>query len=168
MALSAVGGIFSMFGAAQSGAGQEAMYNYQAGVAKINAQIAQQNADYATAAGEVSAQTSGMGTRAQIGTEKTQQSASGLDVNSGSAVDVRASTAELGQHDEATIRANAARTAYGYQTQKTGFLASAAMDSMAASNTHTATDFAIGSSLLGGATSVSDKWMKFSNAGLIG
>src|SRR5438046_728171 len=71
------------------GKAQSDLYNYQAGVALLNKQIAEQEADYARKAGEVQAQTSDMQTRFKIGITKAVQGASGLDVGGSSAQAVR-------------------------------------------------------------------------------
>jgi hypothetical protein len=60
--------------------------------------------------------------------------ASGVDINSGSAADVQANTATIGALDEATIRNNAAREAFGYTTQATDYLTRARFARTAASN----------------------------------
>jgi hypothetical protein len=52
-----------------------------------------------------------------VGRTKAAQAASGIDVNSGSAVSVQASERMLGMLDALTIRSNAARAAYGYQAE---------------------------------------------------
>jgi hypothetical protein len=165
LASSALGAGVSAFGNMQQGAAQSAAYTYQAGIAQINAQIADQNARYAYAVGEQKAQAAGMQTRAIIGQTKAQQGASGLDVNVGSAVDVRASEADLGAENVGVIRNDAARTAYGYQVEEQQQLTQAALDRFAAKNVKTAGYIGAASSLLGGASSVSDKWLKGQQAG---
>ena len=166
LATSAIGGGISAFGAYSAGQSQAAMANYQSAVAQINAKIAEENAQYAEKAGEVEAQQTAMGVRARIGATKAQQGASNLDVNRGSAVDVRASEAEIGAQDQAMVRANAARTAYGYRTQKLGFEAQSALDTAAARNARTASGFNVASSLIGGASSVSDRWYRMTQSGI--
>src|SRR5712691_9203333 len=99
--LGAVGGGIKAFGDASAASAQANMYQYQAGVAQINKNIQLQNADYARKAGEVEAQESGMATRFRVGEIKTAQAGKGLDVDSGSAVEVRESQVEVGQFDEA-------------------------------------------------------------------
>ena len=96
-------------------AAQAATFN--AGVAQTNAQIYQQGAVFAGQAGEATAGVSEMKTRADVGAIKAQQGASGIDVNTGSAVDVRASAASTGMLDALTIRSNAAKQAYQFQTE---------------------------------------------------
>jgi hypothetical protein len=163
---SALGAVTGAFGSWFGGQASSNLYQYQAAVAKINQQIAEQNAKYATAAGEVKAQESGMRTRAEIGQTRAVQGASGLDVNRGSAVEVRASEADIGAENTATIRSNAAREAYGYKVQ--GFQAGAqsTIYGMAAKNATIAGDIGAGSSILGGVASVSDKWLQASKSGI--
>jgi len=164
LAASAIGGGVSAYGSMQQGAAQSAAYTYQAGIAAINAQIADQNAKYAYMVGEQKAQKAGMQTRSIIGATKAQQGASGLDVNVGSAVDVRAAEADLGAENVGVIRNDAARTAFGYQVEEQQQLTQAALDRFAASNARTAGYVGAASSILGGASSVSDKWLKYQSS----
>jgi hypothetical protein len=162
----AAGGITSAFGAFAGGQSQAAFYNYQAGVAKTNATIAQQNANYAVYAGEVRAQQSGMKTAAEIGTTKAMQGAGGLDVSSGSNVDVRTSELEVGQENQALIRSNAAKTAFGYEVEESQFTAQAGADLAAGRQAKTAGDIGAIGSLIGGAGSVASKWSDSQRAGV--
>jgi hypothetical protein len=117
--LQTVGQAYQMDVQAAEYATRANMSDYQAGVAKMNQQIALQQADYARSVGEVEAEESGMKTRAEVGMTKATQAASGLNVNTGSAVDVRSSMVELGAFDQNTIRANAAKVAWGYDIEAT-------------------------------------------------
>lgn len=100
---------------------------FNAGVAETNAQILKQGATWAGQAGEAEAGLSGMKTRAAVAGIKADQAAAGVDVNVGSAVDVRASEASKGMQDALTIRANAAKQAYGLQTQSASETAQASL-----------------------------------------
>src|SRR6266568_3618358 len=91
----AAGGV-AAYGAAQKGAADKAMYGYQAGVAQLNERIAKQNADYTREAGGTVAYQSGLKTGQIVAQQKVAQSASGVDVNTGSAAKVRADTLQLG------------------------------------------------------------------------
>lgn len=88
--------------------------DYQAQVARNNSQIASQNEVAALSAGAAQQQQNALRTQATLGNEKAAQASNGLDVNSGSALAVRAGTAGLGQLSDLTIRNNTARQAYGY------------------------------------------------------
>lgn len=168
MGAAAVGGVVGAVGAESKGAAQSAQYQYQAGIAQMNETIAKQNADYEFKAGEVSAQQSGMKSRAELGQAKAVQSASGLDVNSGSPADVRKSMIEVGQENQAVIRSNAARKAYGYATEAAGQEAQSNLYGMAASNSKTAAHIEALGSIIGGVSSVSTKWSAGGSAGLFG
>lgn len=165
---SALGSATSASGASFTGQAQANMYNYQAGVAQINQQIMAQNASWATEEGEVSAQQQGIKTQAQIGTTLAQQGAGGLDVASGSDARVRASELEIGEEDQALIRSNAAQKAYGFEVQGFQYAAQASADTASASNSLTAAQYNVASSLLSGASSVSSKWLQGSQAGIFG
>lgn len=101
--------------------------DFQAQIARNNAEIARYNAQSATEVGNAQAFNSMLKTRAQVGYTKAAQAASGIDVNSGSAVDVQASERMLGMLDALTIRSNAARAAYGYQAEAGNKMAEAKM-----------------------------------------
>lgn len=164
----ALGGLVSAGGSLMQGAAQKKMYDYQAGVAQINKKIALQNSDYAKQVGEVQAQQSGMKSRFQAGQIKTAQAASNLDVNSGSAKDVQESQAELGQHDQAIIRSDAAKKAYGYQVEATQQTAQSQIDTFAGKNSQTAGEIGAVSSILGASSSVSSKWLQGQSSGIWG
>lgn len=161
MAAGGAGSIVNAIGQVFSGQSQGNMYAYQAGVATMNKNIALQNADYARIAGEVSAQESGMKTRAVVGEQKAMQGRSGLDVNRGSLVQVRTSQLEVGAEDEAIIRSNAARKAYGYDVEAAQSEAQSRLYTAASSGAKTAGWIGAAGSILGGASSVSSKWLDY-------
>lgn len=134
-----------------SGRAEAKALKYSASVNDVNADIANQNAIYAGQEGEANAAIQQEKTRQQVGSIKTQQAASGIDINKGSAVDVRASQAETGMLDAMTIRANAARQAYGYQTQEQGFKTQAGVDRAGAKSVKKASYIKAASTLLGSA-----------------
>jgi hypothetical protein len=144
------------------------MYNYQAGVAQLNAQIAKQNENYAFNQGEAEAQKYGIGAAQRIGAIKTAQGASGLDVNSGSAVGVRASQRFTTTMDLEQIRSNAAKTAYNFSVQAVQDQAQANIYKMAGANVAAAGAVGAATSILGGVKSVSSEWLQASQVGLGG
>lgn len=160
------GAATSAMGAERSGAAAKARYTYQSGVAQINKQIAEQNADYAIKAGEVSAQRSGMETRAKVGATRVGEAASGLDINTGSKARVISSVEDVGEQNQAVIRSNAAKTAYNYQVQATGLDAESKLDLMAGDDAKQAGDIKAFGSILGGVSSVSSKWLQASSSGM--
>lgn len=107
-------------GQALSGQAQQKSAQYNAQIAANNAIIARQNATAASLEGESNAATESQHTKAQIGGILANQGASGVDVNSGSSLDVRSSAAQTGELNAINIRSQAARQAYGYQTEAVG------------------------------------------------
>jgi hypothetical protein len=165
MAATAAGAGVKAFGDVQAAGAKSAAYTYQAGIAKMNADIAEGNAERATKVGEVKAQQAGMETRADIGQTKAVQSGRNLNVNTGSAVDVRSSEADLGQFKETTIRGDAAQQAYNFRTQEAADIAESNLDMAAAAQEKKGGFLTAISSLLGGASSVSSKWMDYKRQG---
>lgn len=103
-------------------------------IAEQNSGIATQNAAFAAQEGESNAGQQSIQNRAASSQIKANQGAGGVDVNTGSNANVQASEAEIGQLNTMTIRSNAARQAYGYQTQAVGFEGQAAADRSAGKN----------------------------------
>ena len=162
------GGILSAFGALSSGIANKEMYDYQSSIAKMNQQIDQQNAEFATQTGEQQATISGMKTGQQIATTKVAQASSGFDVNSGSNKQVRESEAKVGAIDTDIIRSNAAKTAYGFEVQGAVAGAQSSVYSIAGDNALVAGGIGATSSILGAASSVSSQWLKGQQVGLWG
>lgn len=158
---SILGGVLGASGAMKTGAAAKQMGMYQAGIAKLNADISRQNAAYAQFAGDIQARQYGMGARARMGEILAGQSASGLDVGSGSAKDVRASAKLVSDMDMAQIRANAAKTAYDYEIQAQSHEVEAAGQMMGANVSAQAGRINAMTSILGGASSVADKWLAY-------
>ncbi len=145
-------------GAISAGNARSDAARYQAQVARNNAIIADQKAIYAIQAGDVESGRQGAKNRATMGKIKTAQAASGLDVNTGSPVDVRAGNAETGMQDVLTTKNDALLRAYGYRAQGADATAQADLDEQAASSAKTAGYLEGAASLLGGASSLGTKW----------
>lgn len=161
LATTAVGGIISAFGQAGAGQSNAAASMYQAQVARNNQTIAQQNAELVTQAGAAASEQEGMKTRSTVGAIKAAQAASNIDVNSGSAVDVRSSASELGELNQLTVRSNAARQAYGYESIGANYGAQAQIDTMQAQSAVRAGTIGEFSTLLGTASSVGSKYAQW-------
>jgi cobyric acid synthase len=170
----AIGGLVASVGSSIVGAGaardkadaEAASYNYKAQVAANNAIIAKRNADAATQAGAVGAQVQDLKTKNLVATQLVTQAANGLDVNTGTNVDVRQSAADLGHLDTLTILNNAAKTAQGFKVQGMNFEAESGLNKASAANAEKAGDVGVMTSLLGGASSFADKWVGYSSKGV--
>jgi hypothetical protein len=168
MGATAGGSILSAFGSLSSGFANKDMYDYQAGIAKLNQQIDLQNAEFARQTGEQQATQFGLKAGAQMGQIKAAQASSGLDVRSGSAAQVQASQRTLNTLDTNVIRSNAAKTAYNYTEQATVAGAQANLYTMAGTDSLIAGAIGAGSSIIGGAASVSSEWLQGAKVGLWG
>lgn len=167
--ISAVAGIagagVSAFGAYEGGQAQSQASMYQAQVAANNAAIARQNAEMETQSGEIAANNYAMRTRAVVGSTKANQAASGVDVDTGSNVNVRAAESELGALDALTIRSNAARQAYGYEVAATSDMAESQLLESESKQAKTAGTLSALGSFLGGVGSVGGKYAAWQNVG---
>lgn len=150
-------------GAIQQGKAASASANYNAAVAANNAVLAKQNASFASQEGAAQAEAQSMKTRAEVGAIKANQGAAGVDVNSGSSLDVRSSAAETGELNALTIRSNAARQAYGYQTEATSATAQSQLDTAQAGFDTTAADIGASSTFLGGVGNATSNYAGFLN-----
>ena len=148
----------SAVGTANSLNAQSANASYQAQVAANNAKIALENEGMDVASGEVAAGNQGLKTRAMVGTTKAQQGASGVDVNSGSSVEVRQGESEIGMLDALTIRSNASKKAYADQVAATGNTAEAGLLTSESTQAANAAPVAATGSLLSGASSVAGNY----------
>lgn len=166
MGASALGGLLGAGGAAEIGAAQQQMYNYQAAVATMNAKIAKQNQSYASNQGEIEAQDFGLKEAQQEGQIKVAQAASGFDVNSGSAKAVQESQAKVTQMNLDQIRSNAAKTAYNFDVQSAEYTAQSNIYKMAGANAAEAGDINALASIIGGASSVATQWSTAQQHGL--
>lgn len=160
--LAAVAGIagagVSALGTISGGEAQSANASYQAQVALNNQTIADQNANYAVEAGEVSASNQSLKNAAQFGRLKTSMAANGVDINSGSAVDVEKSARIEGDTAAATTLSNAELQAYGYRTQAANFGAEAGLETTEAGEATTGAEIGAAGGLLSSASGVASKW----------
>lgn len=134
--------------------------DYQSQVAKNNAVIAQQNANTDVAAGAAAEEQNALKTKAAIGGEIASQASNGLDVNTGSALSVREGTAGLGELSDLTIKNNAARQAYGAETQGANFSSAATADQLTGENQAL-------SSLIGGGSKLASTYQSFQRNGAL-
>jgi hypothetical protein len=156
-----------MAGSIMQGNAAAGAANYNAQIARQNAQIDRQKAIWAGQAGEQQAHAQELKTRATVGAIKAAQAAGNIDVNTGSAVDVRSSAAALGELDAINIRSNATRVAYGYNVEAVGQENQANLDRFAASNDITAGYLGGATTLLGGIGGAAAKWINYRLLGLL-
>lgn len=142
----------SALGALSQSAAASRQAAYEAQVAQNNQTIANQNAAYAAKAGEEQSYQQSLRERQREEAVVAGLAASGVDVNSGSARQVRESENVLGQTDVANVRQRAALEAYGYRSQAANFGAQAQLERAASSSDLTSGYLSAGGTLLSGAS----------------
>lgn len=151
LGLTALSGGIGAIGAIQQGKAAKSAADYNAAVAQANADQAKSNSQIASEAGMAREGMSEQKTRAAVGQLEANQAASGVDINKGSALDVRSSADELGQLDAITVRGNATKEAYGYQIQSINDKDQAELDRSEGRADESAGYLNAGSTLLGAA-----------------
>lgn len=148
-AVAAVAGAgLSAYGQIRAGeAGAEAARTRGA-IAERDSIIAKQNAQYATAVGSARAEDVSMRNAARAARIKVSQAANGIDVNTGSAVDVQVSDREMGILDAERTLANATAEAYGYNARSDTLAARGRIDDASSSEYLTAGYLGAGGTLL--------------------
>jgi hypothetical protein len=159
------GAAISAVGAISAGDAQGAASAYQAQVAKNNATISTQQANYASAAGQEQATIAGLQSAAQGGTVKASQAANNIDVNSGSAVKVQESQRIAGSLNEQQAVNTATQQVYGYRAMAMSDTAQSQLDTMEAEQAPIAGDLSAAGGLLGSASSLGFKWAAAQNPG---
>lgn len=116
-ATKAVGDWRSGGAAMRAGEGRAEVAEDEAQIAEFNAAVADLQAKDAIERGAEEESRFRSGVRDLVGKQRTGYASAGIDVGYGSAVDVQADAAFLGELDARTIRTNAMREAWGYQVQ---------------------------------------------------
>lgn len=146
---------------AQAASAAQAQARYQAQVAEQNRELARRQEADALQRGQVAEENRRRLTAQQIGQQRAGLAAQGTDFT-GTETDILGDTAAAGELDARTVRANAAREAYGYQVQGMGYANEAGLQyTRAANSTYTPNYLGAGASLLSGASTLADKWRVF-------
>lgn len=158
------GGVSSAVGGYYGASVQKMNLQGQAAMAESNARIAELGAQSALQQGNYEASRLGLQAGKLKSRQKATLAANGVDIGTGSAAELQASTDVLADMDKNTLLANAVRNAWGqrlqgmnYQNQALGLRASASGISPVSTTA---------GSLLGTATSVASSWYQFDKAGV--
>lgn len=108
--------------------------SWSAAQMRTNAGYARLQAEDAKTRGASSAMAAVVKARMNVGSQRAALAAQGIDISSGSALDVQVNTADLAEIDIMTIKNNAAREAWGYNVQASDSMTQAAMTEKAGSN----------------------------------
>lgn len=148
------GGLGSVLGAAGSivsGVAGMAAANYQAKVARMNAEISRDNAQRSIQEAQLRQIEQDNQTRALMGEQLAAQSASGLSLGGRSQMLTRKSAAQLGRKDALNVRYQGEVESTNYENQARGHEASAQMYKSQGINSLIGGFFDAGSSIIGGA-----------------
>lgn len=134
-----VGAGLAVVGGVQQARAAKAAGEAQAEADEANAKIGRQQADQARQIGNLEEERQMRRVRAAVATQRATQAANGLDVNSGTALDLQAETAGFGAADALNTRSNAIRQAWGFEVGAVNDLNSASAARAAGRNSATGT-----------------------------
>jgi hypothetical protein len=163
LGLGVAGGLFKTVASVNSANSTITADDAQADAMSTNALIAERAAASAVVQGQAEAANASTRGAQVIGAQRAALAANGVDVNSGSAADLQASTQYVTNRDVTTITANAARAAMGYTQQSQFDMNNAASYRRAAASVNPVMSGA--STLLGSATDVASTWYRNQRAG---
>lgn len=123
--IAVAGLVLGVAGGVQQANAQQQQAEYAAAVSENNAKTAEMQALDAHRRGAEAEERQRMLTRQRIGAQRVALAANSVDVGTGTAVDLVAETAAFGEADALTIRANAAREAWGFNEQARNYRADA-------------------------------------------
>lgn len=109
-----------------------AQSSWDRAAADENARILDRQAADAEARGGQDASLIERRTRQLVGTQRARLAGQGVDVGTGSALDVQVDTQTMSEMDKLTARNNAAREAYGYRSQAQSVRTGASLQARAA------------------------------------
>jgi len=163
LAMATIGTGMAVVGQVKQSEAASANANYQSQVARNAEQVANQNATFARQKGEIAAQNQQRQTALLLGKQRAALASQGSDINSGSATDIYGDTARTGALDTLTIRNNAAREEFNFKAQAAGAGGMAGMADATGANARGGLPFGVGATLLGGASSIGEKFANYSN-----
>ena len=161
MAINTVGQVKAGRALKRAGEKQQEASESAAKLSDYNASVAQLQADDAIMRGEEEESRFRSLVRGSIGSQRAGYAASSIDVSFGSAVDVQADAAVLGELDALTIKNNAAREAWGFKVQGQNYKMGADIQrkegkylAEAGRAGQTASKFGVANTLIGGGASL--------------
>jgi hypothetical protein len=131
--------VLGAVGAVQQNNAGKAAAQAQEEQAEENAKFAEAQATNATMTGLVEEDRRRAQTRAMLAKQRTAMAANNVDMSTGTPLELLGDTAAIGEQDALTIRANAAREAWGYRSQGVNYKNHGAAGVAAAKNQGRAT-----------------------------
>jgi hypothetical protein len=163
---SALGGLMTVYGQIQQGKAADASAKYQAAVDRNNAILSDRKERDAILRGNEEERRQRVETSQRIGLQRASFAENNIDLGSDSVIDTLSDTAMTGELDALTIRNNAQREASGYAAEGMNYRASAENELMAGKNAKKASKINATASILGTASTVSDRWAGYKTEGV--
>jgi len=160
--LQTAGLAFTVMGTYDQSARQKDVLQYEAAVAGNNAVVAEYQASQAKLIGEQLIVASRLKTAQTISSARVQLAANGIDLGYGTATDVLATTAYVGDRDTLTIQDNTNRQVWAYKVQAQNYLSEKSVDEAMSDSISPLRNAA--TSLLGGAAGVIDSYSRYKAA----
>ena len=158
-AATALGGAAMQMGAqSQQAAAQRASLDYQRQVAENNARTSELLAEDARERGQQAEEDQRRETARLLGRQRAVLGATGITIDSGSALATLGDTAALGELDALQIRDNAAREAWQFEVQASNDQTQAGLFDLQSSNVQGMT----AAPLLSATGQVADRWYQYS------
>lgn len=139
-----------VYSGVQTSKAQKAAGEYQQQVADQNAAIGRNQAEQARQIGNIEEARVRRQARAAVASQRAALAANGLDINSGTALDLQAETAGFGEADALTARSNALRQAWGFEVGAVNDVNQGRAARAAGQNAATGTLLTTGANLAGG------------------
>jgi hypothetical protein len=168
LAATVIGGGIQAYGAYSGGQAQKAYYQFQAGIANQQAQIARLKAGRDIMAGEQEAQKYGIKTAQALGGTIAKAGAGNIGATTGSTAAVYMSQRAAGLAEQATARQTAAERAYGEDIEAAAKIAGAGALGVAGTQAAAAGDISAIGTVVSTAGSVAGKWYDVSKLGAVG
>lgn len=165
MGMQAVGTIMQMRAAKAQAEAQAQAQEWQARQLDRNAGIADAQANDAMDRGALEESRVRKYGKQTLASQRSANASSGF-TSSGSILDILAGTHEDMELDAATVRANAQRERWAYGTQAEDLRDQAALARAGANNSRAAGSWNAMTTLIGGATSIADRWQKMADVGV--
>ena len=158
-ALSIAGSATKAAGSYKGGQAQSKADLYRAQVSKNMATSYENAAERVAQGGVVQSDVEGLRTAAAVGHAKAAAAASGIDVNRGSTVDVRAAISQAGRLNQLTTLSNANLQAYGYRVKAAEATAQAGLETASAEGAKQGGAASAMGSLISGASALPFGWI---------
>ena len=163
LAMMVASAAMSAYGAYNTAKGQQQALNYQGQVATVNAKRAEFAAQDAEERGQKEKQIARQRASAMTGAQRASLAARGMDLTTGSALDLLEDTQYFGELDQETIANNTNKEAWSIRARKDDYTASAAMQRAGAGNI--SPGLSLATSLVNSGASVAKSWYKYRNGG---